>query len=105
MSKSDLELEFLAQVRLAGLPEPEREYPAITGRKFRFDFAWVEQKVLVEIQGGIYQYAPSHTSASGIRRDAEKMNLAVSQGWKVYHFTPDMVRDGKALQMIEQEVK
>jgi very-short-patch-repair endonuclease len=65
----------------------------------------LEQKVLVEIQGGIYQYAPSHTSASGIRRDAEKMNLAVSQGWKVYHFTPDMVRDGQALTMIEQEVK
>ena len=58
-----------------------------------------------QIQGGIYQYTPSHTSASGIRRDAEKMNLAVSQGWKVYHFTPDMVRDGQALTMIEQEVK
>ena len=105
MAKSDLELEFLSQVRLAELPEPEREYCAIDGRRFRFDFAWIDQRVLVEIQGGIYQYAPSHTSASGIRRDAEKMNLAVSEGWRVYHFTSDMIRSGAAAQMIERELR
>lgn len=31
--KSDLELEFLSQVRLAGLPEPEREYQAIAATR------------------------------------------------------------------------
>ena len=108
--KKDLELELLSQMRLLGLPEPEREFMAITGRKFRFDFAWVFESggcrgVLVECQGGIYQYAPSHASAAGIRRDAEKMNLAVSEGWRVYHFTSDMIRSGAAVQMIERELR
>lgn len=52
MSASDLEQLFAFQVKAAGLPEPEREYRAIKGRKFRFDFAWVERKLLVEVNGG-----------------------------------------------------
>jgi len=105
MSKNDLELEFLLQIRALGLPEPEREYCAIEGRRFRYDFCWVQQRVLVECQGGVYSYQPSHASASGIRRDAEKLNIAVSQGWRVYHFTSDMVRSGEAARMIEQELR
>jgi len=103
--KSDLELELLSQIRLLKLPEPEREYRAIPGRKFRFDFAWVDQKVLAEVQGGIYSYQPSHASAAGIRRDCEKLNLAVANGWKVYHFTSDMVQSGEAVKIIEQELR
>ena len=102
---SDLELELLSQIRLLGLSEPEREYRAIEGRRFKFDFCWVQERVLCEVQGGIYGYHPSHASASGIRRDCEKLNLAISQGWKVYHFTPDMVRSGEAAKMIEQELR
>ena len=104
MTKSEHELELLSQIRLVGLPEPEREYKAIPGRRFRFDFAWVQQRTLAEVQGGIYSYQPSHASASGIRRDCEKLNLAVAGGWKVYHFTPDMVHSGEAVQIIEQEI-
>lgn len=99
---SDLELELLSQIRMIGLPEPTLEYMAIPGRKFRYDFGWIEQKVLAEVQGGIYSYAPSHASASGIRRDCEKANLAVAHGWRLFHFTPDMVRSGEAVRMIEE---
>ena len=102
---TDLELELLSQIRLLKLPEPEREFRAIEGRRFRLDFAWVRERVLVEVQGGIYGYHPSHASAAGIRRDCEKLNLAIAAGWKVYHFTPDMVRSGEAVQMIEQELR
>ena len=49
MSKSDLEDTLAFQLDALGLPEPIREYPAIKGRKFRFDFAWVERKLLVEV--------------------------------------------------------
>lgn len=105
MSKSELEETLLYQIRALGLPEPEREYMAIPGRQFRFDMAWLEQRVLVECQGGIYSYLPSHTSASGIRRDAEKLNLAMLNGWKVYHFTSDMIKSGEAVQLIEKELK
>jgi very-short-patch-repair endonuclease len=99
---TDLELELLSQIRMIGMPEPEVEYVAIPGRKFRHDMAFVDQKVLIEIQGGIYSYKPSHASAGGIRRDCEKANLAVANGWRLFHFTPDMVRSGEAVKMIEE---
>jgi hypothetical protein len=49
-----LEDLFALQVKLAGLPMPEREYRAIKGRMFRFDFAWEKERLLVEINGGTY---------------------------------------------------
>jgi len=49
VSKSALEAELALQIKALGLPEPVREYRAIKGRKFRFDFAWLEHRLLVEI--------------------------------------------------------
>ena len=49
-----LEELFALQVKLAGLPEPVREFMAIPGRRYRWDFAWPDQRVLVELNGGTY---------------------------------------------------
>ena len=74
---SKLEDLLLFQIRAMGLPEPEREYLAIEGRRFRFDFAWTEphHRLLVEVQGGIWQKS-GHTSGRGVTRDMEKLNLS-----------------------------
>ena len=48
MSASQLEAELALQIRALGLPEPIREYQAIKGRKFRFDFAWPGRKAILE---------------------------------------------------------
>ena len=95
-----LEDDFAFQLDAVGSAY-ERQYKAIPGRKFAFDF-FIPPSLLVEVQGGVYQYKPSHTSAGGIRRDAEKSNLAVLAGFKVLHFTSDMVRTGEAVRMIEE---
>lgn len=87
-----------------GIPY-EREYKAIPGRKLCYDFyiswGW-GGRLLCELQGGVYQYKPSHASASGIRRDAEKVNLATLHGYGVMVFTSDMVESGEALEMIQK---
>ena len=82
----------------------QREYKCIPGRRFAFDF-WISngatgKNLLVELQGGVYQYQVSHTSAGGIRRDCEKSNLAVLNGYVVMHFTTDMVKDGTAINLV-----
>lgn len=85
----------------------KREYLAIPGRRFRYDFyityGW-GGRLLVELQGGVYQYKPSHASAGGIRRDAEKSNLATLHGYKLLKFTSDMVASGEALRMVEEVI-
>lgn len=101
MSASDLEQLFAFQVKAAGLPEPEREVCVIPGRKFRFDFAWTEphHRLLVEVQGGIWQKS-GHTSGRGVTRDMEKLNLAQLAGWRVMQFSRGMIESGEALDMI-----
>lgn len=87
---------FDAQLREGGL-ELDREYKAIRSRRFLWDFADPDIRLLIEIQGGTWsRYRSGHSTGSGIRRDAEKNNLAVSEGWSVLYFTSDMIRSGSA---------
>lgn len=63
-------------------PEAVREHRFHPERRWRFDFAWPEQKLAVEIDGAVYA-AGRHTRGSGFRRDAEKLNTAVLLGWRL----------------------
>lgn len=104
MSASQLEAELALQIRALGLPEPVREYQAITGRKFRFDFAWLEHRLLVEVNGGTYTKG-AHSTGQGIARDYEKANLAVLQGWRVLSFDGKSVKSGEAVEVIRKALE
>ena len=104
MSKSALEAELALQIRALGLPEPVREYQAITGRKFRFDFAWLEHRLLVEVNGGTYTKG-AHSTGLGIARDYEKANLGVLQGWRVLMFDGKAVKSGEAVETIRKALE
>ena len=104
MSKSALEAELALQIRALGLPEPVREYQAIKGRKFRFDFAWLEHRLLVEVNGGTYTKG-AHSTGQGIARDYEKANLATLDGWRVLMFDGKAVKSGVAVEVIRQALE
>jgi very-short-patch-repair endonuclease len=67
------------------LPYPEREYFFKPGRRWRFDFAWPDLKVAVEIEGGLWVKG-RHNTATGMLNDMDKYNEAVVGGWKVLRF-------------------
>ena len=98
----NLEDEFASQLDKEGYYY-ERQYKAIPDRRYLYDF-YIPPVLLIEIQGGIYQYMPSHASASGIRRDAEKIDLATANGYRILLFTSDMIESGWALQMVKQPI-
>ena len=98
---SALEDLFAFQLDSAGLTGYVREYQAIPGRRFRFDFAWRKERLLVEINGGTYSKG-AHSTGTGINRDYEKGNLAVLNGWRVLSFDTKQVKSGAALEMVEQ---
>lgn len=104
MSKSALEAELALQIKALGLPEPIREYQAIKGRKFRFDFAWLEHRLLVEVNGGTYTKC-AHSTGRGIARDYEKANLATLDGWRVLSFDGKAVKDGTAVEVIRKALE
>lgn len=93
---SALEEALLLQIKVAQLPKPVREFRFCEARRWRADFAWPEQKVLVEVEGGIYSQG-RHTRAAGYTADAEKYNEAQLLGFVVLRFTSPMVVSGLAL--------
>ena len=89
---SDRAQEFLWCWRVYGTPiQPVAEYgfDHHLGRKHRFDFAFPDYKVAVEVDGGTW--AP-HGGRHGTDKDREKLNLAASLGWKVFRFSPQMLQ-------------
>lgn len=93
---SDLEETFAQHLTIHALPQPIREFPFHVGRRWRFDFAWLDEKIAVEIEGGT-RVNGRHNRHDGFERDAEKYNTAVLDGWRVLRFTGEMVRDGRAI--------
>jgi very-short-patch-repair endonuclease len=84
-----------------------REYPGITGRKFRFDFAIPSRHLAIEIHGGAYvkraggSIGGAHHSIEGRRRDMEKARLANVEGWCYLEFEWKDVEDGTTFDTIQ----
>ncbi len=92
---SDLERHFETVWRQLGGPELEPEYRFHGKRKWRFDFALPEQKIAIEVEGGIWQNG-RHNRAAGYTKDCEKYNAAALAGWRVFRFTSPMVKRSPA---------
>jgi very-short-patch-repair endonuclease len=71
----------------------EPEYKFHPTRKWRFDFADVENKIAIEIEGGVWTRG-RHTRGSGYIKDVEKYNAATVCGWKVLRYcTTDQISE------------
>ena len=92
------------QIQLAGLPQPQREFIFHKRRKWRFDLAWPDLLIAVEVEGGIW-VGGRHVRGEGYEADCEKYNEAQLSGWMVLRFTPGMIKRGKAGAIIEKAVR
>ena len=63
-----------------------KEYKFAHNRKFRSDFAFPAEYILIEYEGIISEKS-GHTSFLGYAKDVEKYNLAAQLGYKVLRFT------------------
>lgn len=102
---SALEETFAGQLFIHGVPPPIREFPfATNGRKWRFDFAWLEERLAVEIEGGTRSNG-RHSRHAGFTEDCVKYNYATANGWRVFRFTSEMVNDGRAVNQVSDFFK
>lgn len=85
------DLYMTAGCKLCELPKPTKEHKFAKERKFRFDYAWLDTKLAVEIEGGIWIQG-RHTRGSGYKKDMEKYNLATKYGWRILRFTPQELK-------------
>jgi hypothetical protein len=113
------------QMELAGISEPHTEFQfaAHIGRNWAFDYAWLDPRIALEIEGGGFgryvvieagherrkgksipikpgtaiRFGGRHNTGAGLQADAEKYNRAAILGWLVIRATTTMVRDGDAI--------
>lgn len=95
-----LQIQALRQDR-PKMPMPVNEYRFHPLRKWRFDFAWPDHRIAVEVEGGSRTYG-RHNRAGGFEKDCEKYNAAALLGWRVFRFTSAMVQDGRAYQTLAE---
>ena len=101
MAQSRLESKFLLLWRVAHGPPLEREVRFHTSRKWRADFAHLDSRTLIEIEGGIFLAGGGrHNRGGGYAKDAEKYLEAALAGWRVLRLTAAQLEIG----MIERIV-
>lgn len=104
---SHLEREFESYLKLISKPllknmvKEHRFHPI---RRWRFDFAWPESMVALEMDGIAKQAGGGRHSYDG---DREKMNMAVSMGWHVFRYSGKLLRSNphKAIKMLSELIE
>ncbi|ODN41053.1 hypothetical protein BGC07_18500 [Piscirickettsia litoralis] len=98
---------FHMQCKLEKITMPEQEYQFHDSRKWRFDFAWPEQKIAVEVEGGTYakRTKSRHTTGVGFDGDCEKYNAAAENGWRVFRYSTKQVNAFIAIRQMKRVLK
>lgn len=73
-----------------GAPKLKAEYKFCPTRRWRFDYAHIESKVAIELEGGTWVVG-RHNHPASIEADMEKYNTASELGWKLIRLTPGML--------------
>ena len=95
---------LFAALSSTDLPQPVREYlfaKQELKRLWRFDIAFVDQRVAVEVDGGSW-IGGRHTRGAGFEGDLEKFNAAAELGWSIYRFTTRQVKNGTAMETLKR---
>lgn len=115
---SHLEETLNLQLRHLGVAPAEREYRfaamAAGGpgrglrkrlqdaqlRDWRFDFAWPDKMLAVEVEGGAHVNG-RHNRGVGFEADIEKYHHAMRLGWTVYRCSAPLIKNWEAAQLIQ----
>ncbi len=105
---------FAALCRSEGLPDPVTEHRFHPVRKWRFDYAWPDHLVALEVEGGVFGYkrkngtrskTGAHSSVTGILRDIEKYSEAAALGWRILRVQPKELRTQKTIDLLRRCLK
>lgn len=86
---------FFSILKSLGLPEPISEYKFHPKRRWRMDYAFVEKKISIEIDGGawmsLHGKKSRHFHGNGAILDMEKHSAAAELGWKILRYPPNKI--------------
>lgn len=81
----------------------EKEFMFHPERQWRFDYAYPDQKIAIEIEGLVQPWRKSrHTQNEGYKEDCIKYNAAAELGWRVFRFTQDMTEQVYPIDLLKR---
>jgi hypothetical protein len=92
---------FAALCVASGLPKPVPEYRFVSRRRWRFDWAFVREKIAIEQEGGAWLYG-RHNRPASFLKDMVKYNEAAIQGWLILRLTPEQFARGDAIILVRR---
>ena len=92
---------FLQLLNEAGISEPICEHRFHDSRKWRFDYAWPDAKIALEVEGGIWTQG-RHSRGAGMQGDMEKYNTAAALGWRIIRTTPRALCSSVTLEFLSE---
>jgi hypothetical protein len=95
---------FLSLLRSAHIPIPVAEHKFCETRRWRFDWAWIDRKIALEIEGGVWS-GGRHTRGVGFLKDMEKYNQATLEGWRVFRTTPQGLTTQTTIEMLKKALE
>lgn len=93
--------EFVTEHKFAQSVTYERKDGREGERGWRFDFAWLQQKVALEVEGAIFAQG-RHTRGAGFKADMLKYNTAVTLGWRILKVMPQEICMAETVEMIRK---
>lgn len=95
------ETAFFQILRKNNLPIPVKEFKFHPTRKWRFDYAFTDIKVALELEGGIWIQG-RHTRPKGYKNDMEKYTEASILGWRVLRIEPKDLLSNSTIEMLKR---
>ena len=95
------EAAFALHCRVDGL-SPMPEYLFHPKRRWRFDYAFPDKMLAVEIEGGVNG---RHQRIAGFTGDCVKYSEAAILGWRVIRATTAQVMSGQAIEWVRRALE
>ena len=94
---------FIPWIEGHGFPAPDTEHRFHPKRRWRFDFAFPDRKIALEVEGGVFAKVQGrHSRGAGYRADLEKYNTAAVMGWIVIRVLPEQLHTVQCLEFLSR---
>jgi len=92
------------------IPDPVEEFKFHPTRKWRIDICWPDQKLALEIEGGVFMTkrnggATGHRSITNFIGDMEKYNALSILGYSLLRFTPQQMESCESYDFLREWFK
>jgi hypothetical protein len=99
-ANNEIVLKWFAEHKLT----PVAEHRFDPERRWRFDYAWPDAKVALEVQGGLFN-GGRHSRGPALLKEHEKLNAAACAGWRILYTIPRDLCTKDVIEMIKRAIK